>query len=107
MRLYLSSFALDTRADRLVALARHGAAVSVVMNALDNFPRAREEWLANQTEALKSLGFVPEELDLRDHFGSPEGMAPALADKGLLWINGTLRDGEALVIEGDRSEVIR
>ncbi len=88
MRLYLSSFALEKRTDRLVALARHGAAVSVVMNAMDNFPRAREEWLANQTETLRSLGFVPEELDLRDYFGSAERLTAALAGKGLLWING-------------------
>ncbi len=74
--------------ERLATLAPTGTRASIVVNALDNFPRAREEWLARQSEALENLGFMPEELDLRNYFGSPERLAPVLAGKGLVWING-------------------
>ena len=42
----------------------------------------------SQKEALGNLGFVPEELDLRHYFESPQGLAPALAGRGLIWIIG-------------------
>jgi dipeptidase E len=88
MRLYLSSFDLGNHPEQLVALAPPGARVSVIVNALDNFPRAREEWLGTQRKALESLGFHTEELDLRNFFGSADRLASALSGKGLVWITG-------------------
>jgi dipeptidase E len=88
MRLYLSSFKIGNHPDRLAALARPGTRARIIVNALDNSPHARKEWLASQSEALKRLGFVPEELDLRKYFAWPERLAPALACSGLIWING-------------------
>jgi dipeptidase E len=60
----------------------------IVVNALDNAPPAREEWLASQIEDLESIGFAPEELDLRKYFRCPERLAGALEGRGLVWING-------------------
>jgi dipeptidase E len=88
MRLYLSSFELGNRPQRLTALVPPGTRTSIVVNALDNFPRAREEWLAHQSESLERLGFIAEELDLRNYFRSPESLGPDLTGKGLIWING-------------------
>jgi len=88
MRLYLSSFEMGSHPERLVALASRGTRASIVVNALDNFPYARQEWLARQRETLEALGFVQEELDLRNFFDSPERLASALAGRGLIWING-------------------
>jgi dipeptidase E len=88
MRLYLSSMDLGNHPDRLVSLAGPRARVAIVMNALDNFPGEREKWYAVQRESLEALGFTADELDLRKYFGAPTGLARALDDKGLLWING-------------------
>jgi len=88
MRLYLSSFGLGNRPERLVALVPPRARVKVVVNALDNFPQARDEWLRRERQDLERLGFLPEELDLRDCFGSPSRLARALDGVGLVWITG-------------------
>ena len=88
MRLYLSSSRLGNHPERLVALVPPRTRVIIVLNALDNAPQAREEWLASQTADLESLGFVVEELDLRNYFGRPERLASALQGRGLIWING-------------------
>lgn len=88
MRLYLSSIDVGNHADRLVSLARTGRDAGIIVNALDNFPRARKEWLAYQSETLQGLGFVPEELDLRKYFADPQRLAAVLAGKQLLWVNG-------------------
>jgi len=88
LRLYLSSFLFGNRPDRLVALAGQGGRAGLILNALDNLPAVRTNWLAAQTEALKALGFAPAEVDLRDHFGAQVGLMAALEDKDLLWITG-------------------
>jgi dipeptidase E len=94
MRLYLSSIKTGNCPERLVSLAGNGARVALILNALDNFPGPRAEWLESQTQALKNLGFVPEELDLRDYFCGHVPLEQALHNKGLLWING----GNAFVL---------
>jgi hypothetical protein len=84
MRLYLSSFAMGNHPERLAALAPRGTRASVVVNALDDFPGARQEWLASQSEALERLGFIPEELDLRSYFDSPQRLETDLTCATLL-----------------------
>src|SRR6185437_8181439 len=88
LRLYLSSFLVGNRPDRLVSLAGSGARAALILNALDNAPAARSEWRFSQAQALQDLGFTTEEVDLRDYFAAPNRLAAALQDKGLLWING-------------------
>jgi dipeptidase E len=88
VRLYLSSFKMGNCPERLVSLAGSGARAALILNALDNFPHAREEWLSMQSEALKCLGFVPYELDLREYFGMADRLARALESATMLWING-------------------
>ena len=86
MRLYLSSFMTGDCPQRLVSLAGAGTRAAVVLNALDNFPRQRAEWLGTQRQTLESLGFVAHELDLRAYFGDVDRLAAALDAFRLLWI---------------------
>lgn len=88
MRLYLSSMDLGTHPERLVALAGRGSHAAIVMNALDNFPEERAHFLAEGKRALEHLGFVANELDLRDYFDAPGRLAQALESTGLIWVNG-------------------
>ena len=88
MRLYLSSFRFGAKPEKLVALVGHGKRVAVILNALDNFPDQRTEWLTSQTNALSALGFVVDELDLRHYFREPTKLEKALTSTDAVWING-------------------
>jgi len=88
MRLYLSSMDFGTHPERLVALAGRGSHTAIIMNALDNLPEERAHFLANGTRALERLGFVANELDLRDYRDAPGRLAQALESTGLIWVNG-------------------
>lgn len=90
MRLYLSSFRLGLHPAELVRLAGgRGAPVAVVSNALDGLGADRDpEREARELVDLRAVGLVPEELDLRDHVGDPEGVGDRLAHVGLCWVRG-------------------
>jgi dipeptidase E len=97
MRLYLSSFRMGERPDRLRGLVPGAAGRAlVVANAVDAQPAAeRAAGVAREVEALGALGFVPEESDLREYFGAEAGvLASALGGAELLWLRG----GNAFVL---------
>ncbi|GLQ11427.1 hypothetical protein GCM10007913_33590 [Devosia yakushimensis] len=87
MRLYLSSFDIGDDPTELVKLAPDGR-VGIIMNALDNFPDARQSWQDTQTEKLSGLGFTVEPLDLREHFGPASQIKEKLAQLDAVWVNG-------------------
>jgi dipeptidase E len=88
MRLYLSSFELGNQPSRLTSLAGRRKRVALILNALDNRRDARDKWLASQTEALTRLGFIVEELDLRNYFTRKGNLKEVLRRKDAVWING-------------------
>jgi dipeptidase E len=88
MRLYLSSMDLGAQPERLVRLAGRGARAMIVMNALDDFPDERRHFFSVGKEALQSLGFTADELDLRTCFDAPGRLARSLESAGLIWVNG-------------------
>jgi dipeptidase E len=88
VRLYLSSFKLGNRPDRLVSLIGSGKSVAVIMNALDHAPDHRAPWLAAQIDALTGLGLTATELDLRHYFDKPGEPTSALRRVDAVWING-------------------
>ncbi len=91
MRLYLSSFRLGQEPQHLTRMAGSSRRALVVVNSCDLFaeperaPRVRQE-----IEALRGLGFEPEELDLRRYFREPNAAALAqqLSGAGLVWVRG-------------------
>jgi dipeptidase E len=58
------------------------------MNALDNFPDQRAQWLQGQSHALHNLGFSVSELDLRAYFGRNNDLAVFADTVNTVWING-------------------
>lgn len=88
MRLYLSSYRLGNRPQRLMELAapaaQAGAAKAgqgpkalVIANACDSLdPAERGPRVDREILALEGLGFSAVELDLRRYFPSPSGGAP-------------------------------
>jgi dipeptidase E len=88
MNLYLSSYGIGDRSDELKALAKNSRA-AVIVNALDNMPSdVRASVVRREFEDLKSLGFDPIELDLRDYFDSDREIAGTLEGVGLVWVTG-------------------
>ncbi|MDB5539040.1 MAG: Peptidase [Devosia sp.] len=98
MRLYLSSYRIGDRAGSLLALLGDRKRAAIIENARDNIsPAARELY---RTEAydplveLASLGIAGAPLDLRNHFGDPEGLRARLSQFDLVWVTG----GNAFVL---------
>ncbi|WP_433182083.1 Type 1 glutamine amidotransferase-like domain-containing protein [Actinoallomurus sp. CA-150999] len=92
MRMYLSSFRLGDRPDRLLALLDGSgpADIAVVANAIDAQPEEeRRAGVRREIDALTDLGLRPVELDLRDYFDHPgDGVATVLARFPALWVRG-------------------
>ncbi len=98
MRLYLSSYRLGSRPERLAELVGKRRKAVVIANACDLDPEAeRSRRVGREIAALGGLGFWAEELDLRRHFrpgGDREGLRARLASAGLVWARG----GNAFVL---------
>ena len=104
MRLYLSSFRLGNRPERLAELAGSRKKALVIANACDLYSEAeRRLRVEREVEALGALGFWAQELDLRRHFrdgsgqeghGDREGIRAELYSTGLIWARG----GNAFVL---------
>jgi dipeptidase E len=110
LRLYLSSYRLGNRPERLAALAgMESPGVSsrralVIANACDLLAEAdRGPRVGREISALESLGFHAEELDLRGYFrnggerGTPDildALRAKMASVGLVWARG----GNAFVL---------
>lgn len=89
MKLYLSSYGLGNQPEKLQKLVGDNKLTAVIVNALDwADDEKRSDRLEQSKAELASLGFEPEELDLRDYFGKPEELSQQLAKYGLLWIRG-------------------
>ena len=89
MKLYLTSYQLGSEPKKLVALVGPNKKVAVICNAIDGLNTAdRDERLRREITAMTNLGFLPEELDLRDYFGKPGELEKQLNTYGLLWIRG-------------------
>ena len=84
VRLYLSSFRIGSCPERLVELSHGGTRAAVIANAMDFVPPdLRREAVRLEVTALSTLGFAPEEVDLRE-----AGASDALAEYDVLWLRG-------------------
>jgi dipeptidase E len=89
VRLYLSSFRLGDRPDRMLALLTGDGPVAVVANAMDGAPPdVRAGAVGREIDDLRSLGLDPVELDLRAFWDNPNSLSAAMAEYRLLWVRG-------------------
>lgn len=89
MKLYLSSYGIGDHPEALQKLVGSNKRAAVIVNAQDfTTEPKRAARLAFELDAIKSLGFVAEELDLRDYFNKPAQLAAKLETYGLVWIRG-------------------
>ncbi|MCQ4079626.1 peptidase E [Streptomyces sp. RB6PN25] len=87
--MYLSSWRLGLRPERLLELLPDGGPAAVVPNALDAEPEpVREEGIAREVAALRGLGIDSDVLDLGDYAGRPERLADRLQHYRMMWVRG-------------------
>ncbi|TLG04739.1 peptidase [Nocardia cyriacigeorgica] len=88
MRLFLASYRFGAHADVLAALAGPPGRVAVIANACDAWPQARAAAVTSDLVPLRTLGYHPEEVDLREYAGRAEALAQRLAEFPMLWVRG-------------------
>jgi dipeptidase E len=86
--MYLSSFKLGNRPEALQELVGTDRRAAIIMNALDNFPEPRAQWLEAQSNALHKLGFSVSEFDLRAYFERENDLRDVASSINTVWING-------------------
>ncbi|MCR8693867.1 peptidase E [Rhodococcus pyridinivorans] len=88
MRLFLSSYRFGTDPDAFVRLGVPGR-IAVIANAADAWPTsARAAAVTSEMGPLRSLGFEPEEVDLRDHLDDPDSLRQRLSGFTSVWVRG-------------------
>lgn len=90
MKLYLSSYRLGNFGEELkVLVGKTRAKVAVISNAVDwssDLKRVRDG-INNEFDDMKSLGFEPTLLDLRNYFNRP-GLTECLINFDMVWVRG-------------------
>jgi dipeptidase E len=89
MKLYLSSYHLGNKPEKLKELVGENAKAAIILNAADNSDiDRRSSYVTSQIDALASLDIQAEELDLRDYFNNSQELATKLSDYDLVWVVG-------------------
>ena len=89
MKLYLSSYYLGNPTRTLQNMVGANKKAAVIANSIDFLTDAkRHERVEAEIDTLRSLGFKPEELDLRNYFDTPEGLEQKLSKYGLVMLRG-------------------
>jgi dipeptidase E len=92
MRLYLASYRIGDGFPELVRMARPGARVGVVSNALDDIPLADREAYSRKVHDpladFRDHGLDAYDLDLRAYFGRPEALLAELERTRMVWAVG-------------------
>ena len=91
MKLYLSSYKIGNNPLELINLVnKQNAKVAVIDNALDYSDdlQRRNESLKAELDSMKSLGFNPEHVDLRNYFDSDDGLLNKLKQFDAVWVRG-------------------
>lgn len=88
-KLYLSSYLLGNKTQDLLKLAPEGSKVAIIANALDGAEKQiRDTIFEREVGNMKSLKYLPEEIDLRDFFIDNMKLEERLSSFDMLWVTG-------------------
>lgn len=89
MKLYLSSFHLGNKSKQLSQLFKNKK-VTLISNALDfsSDLERRKKSTEVELQDLRSVGLLPEKIDLRDYFGKKSELKNKLKEFGGIWVRG-------------------
>ncbi|MGU3434907.1 Type 1 glutamine amidotransferase-like domain-containing protein [Actinomycetes bacterium M1A6_2h] len=89
MRLFLASYRFGGHRQRFLDMVGTPGRIAVIANASDSWPAAaRASSVTSELGPLRSAGFDPTELDLRDFVGRAAELADALARFPAVWVRG-------------------
>lgn len=89
MKLYLSSYKIGNKADRLKELVPKGKKLGFIPNALDyRDVKTRRESNERNIKDLTDLGIKVEMLDLKKYFGRKKELKKKIDSLGGVWVRG-------------------
>ncbi|GGG00646.1 hypothetical protein GCM10007304_13210 [Rhodococcoides trifolii] len=89
MRLFLASYRFGGHRDRFLEMVGRPGRIAVIANACDSWPAAaRASSVTSELGPLRSAGFDPVELDLREFVGRTAELATTLASFPAVWVRG-------------------
>jgi len=90
MKLYLSSFKVGNKGNKLAKMIASEKKIAVIPNALDCYPDLERRKKSEEEEitSLRALGLKPELLDLRDYFNKGQELRKKLNDFNAVWVRG-------------------
>jgi dipeptidase E len=90
MQFYLSSIGLGRETHKLKEMLPENRLTAYIPNAIDYSSDVSRRTESNNHDMndLRSVGFDPEILDLRDYFGKTDSLESALENFGVIWVRG-------------------
>lgn len=90
MKLYLSSYKLGNKAEKIQSLISHNKPLAYISNALDfsNDLERRKASEQGDIDDLKSVNVSVETLDLRNYFNKEQELKRKLINYGGIWVRG-------------------
>lgn len=90
MKLFLSSYHLGNKPEKLVRLATKNKLAAIIPNSRDTFEDSERKTtgINNEISDLKSLGLYPEMFDLKKYFGKQNELKKDISKFGLIWVIG-------------------
>lgn len=91
MKLYLSSYYLGDKPELLHDIVPIGGKIAIIPNAGDyrKNSAASDEWVGEQAQQFRNLGYDAEKLDLRSYFNEDHSsLRDKLSDYAMVWLTG-------------------
>lgn len=89
MKLFLSSYRLGDKPEKLLELFSDNKKIAIISNAMDFVDDLiRAEHIQQSMSELKALGLSSEEIDLRNYFSRQEELGEMLNNFGAVYVRG-------------------
>lgn len=89
VKLYLSSYRLGNKAEKLAGMVGKGEKIALIANASDYHTKEeRGERVGENIKELRAIGLDPVEIDLRDYFGKMGELAKKLSEFKAVYVRG-------------------
>lgn len=102
MKLYLSSYQIGNKGQKLTEMVDGDKKIMVIPNALDFATdiEIKAKSIQGEVDSLTELGLKPEVLDLKDYFGKSHELKEKIGEYDAIWLRG----GNAFVLRRAMAE---
>ena len=90
MDFYLTSYHFGKAFNEFGKMAPKNKKVAMISNAVDCYSNKKRKKKSEKeiSKKLKSVGLIPEVLDLKDYFGKKKKLEKKLSEYGVFWVKG-------------------